>query len=48
MTSTNSSVNKDNFKLVEIPLNKFHTEALPYHLQLYQQQKDTIETVSYI
>ncbi|GJQ76805.1 putative glycosyltransferase like family [Trypoxylus dichotomus] len=43
MTSSNSSVLKDNFKLIEIPLNKFHTEALPYHLQLYQQQKDTIE-----
>ncbi|KRT85555.1 hypothetical protein AMK59_369, partial [Oryctes borbonicus] len=43
MTTSNSSVLKDNFKLIEIPLNKFHTEALPYHLQLYQQQKDTIE-----
>lgn len=46
MTTANSSANKDNFKLIEVPLDKFHTEALPYHLQLYQQQKETIEKVS--
>lgn len=48
MTTANSSANKDNFKLIEVPLDKFHTEALPYHLQLYQQQKETIEKCMFL
>lgn len=41
----NSKSNKQSFKLIEIPLNKFNDEAIPHHKKLYESHKATVHKV---
>ena len=45
MSSMNTDIAKHNFKLIEIPLNKFKDEAVPYHLSIYGQHKTAVHKV---
>ncbi|XP_022918018.2 syntaxin-17 [Onthophagus taurus] len=44
MTTNTSPGLKEPFKYIEIPLQKFQDEALPYHQNLLQHHKNAIET----